>query len=80
MKIELTAYWGDGCAISTIKVSPKLLEQIKQGGEYSNSTWGYYEGKRFSVFWTFENGLFSIDGDDGMQCVVEESIEELITD
>jgi hypothetical protein len=80
MKIELTAYWGDGCAISTIKVSPKLLEQIKQGGKYYKSTWGYYDGQRFRVSWTFENGLYSIDGEDAMQCVVEEAIDELVAD
>ena len=80
MKITLTAYWGDDCASSTVKISPKCWEQIQQGVEFSRSTWGYYEGRRFSVFWIFKNGLYSISGDDGMQCVVEESVDELIVE
>lgn len=80
MKIELISYWGDGSGSSTIKISPKQWESIKQGGEFSKSTWGYADGKRFCVFWTFDNGLYSIDGDDGMQCVVEEAIDELVAD
>lgn len=80
MKIELTAHWGGGCATSSIKISPKQWEQIKQGGEYYKSTWGYYDGQRFSVSWTFENGLYSIDGDDSMQCIFDESIDQLVMD
>ena len=80
MKIELTAYWGGDCATSSIKISPKQWKQIKQGGEYYKRTWGYSDGQRFSVSWTFENGLYSIDGEDGMQCVVEEAIDELVAD
>lgn len=76
--VELTAYWGNDDAESTIKVSPRRWEAIQEGANYETSAWGWYEGRRFSVDWRFAGGNVSIDGEDGRQCVVEIPISELI--
>jgi hypothetical protein len=76
--IEITAYWGNDDAESTIKVSRRRWKEIQEGAEYATTAWGWYEGSRFSVAWSFAGGEVSIDGDDGMQCVVDLPICELI--
>lgn len=76
--VELTAYWGNDDAESTIKVSRRRWEAIQKGSEYKTSAWGWYEGRRFSVSWCFVRGEVSIDGDDGSQCVVKNSVSDLI--
>lgn len=76
--VKLTAYWGNGDAESTIKISPKRWKQIQEGAEDQSSAWGYYEGSRFSVYWRFTGGKVSINGDDGMECVLSLPVSDLI--
>lgn len=76
--IEITAYWGNDDAVSSIGMSPRQWKEIQDGGEYVTSGWGWYEGSRFSVTWAFARGVVSIDGEDGIQCVVELPVAELL--
>lgn len=78
--VSLTAYWGNDDAESTIKVSRRRWKAIREGAEYIASTWSWYEGQRESVTWVFENSCVSIHGDDGMECVLELPVDELITE
>jgi hypothetical protein len=75
--LELTAVWGNGDAGSTIKVSRRRWQQIQNGAEYDTSTWSWYEGRRYSVGWHFADGEVSVDGEDGMQCIVGLPVAEL---
>lgn len=76
--VELTAFWGNDDAESTIKLSRRRWKAIRAGAEYSTSAWSWYEGKRDSVAWSFTGGNVTIDGKDGRQCKVENPVEELI--
>lgn len=76
--VEVTACWGNGDALSSIKLSRRKWAAILAGEEYTKSTWSWYEGGRCLVTWSFEGGRVSIDGEDGMQCVVEKPASELI--
>jgi hypothetical protein len=69
--VELRAYWGNDDAESTIKLSRRKWSAILEGENYTKSTWSWYEGKRYPVTWCFSNGLVSIDGEDGRQCIVD---------
>ncbi len=76
--VELTAYWGNDDAESTIKIGPHQWREIQDGGDYSRRGWGWYEGRRFSVSWSFGGKEFSIGADDGMECVLGRPISDLI--
>lgn len=75
--VELTAFWGNDDADSTIKISAKKWEQIKAGAQFQKTVKSYYEGQKYDVTWSFLNRAVSIDGEDGRQCVVNLPIEEL---
>ena len=75
--IKLTAYWGNGDAESTIKVSRRRWRAIQKGAAYETNGWSWYEGDRFSVTWRFGEGLVSIDGEDARQCIVDSPVSEL---
>lgn len=74
----LTAYWGNDDADSTIRMSRRRWAAIQAGAEYWADATSWYEGKRSYIGWTFANGNFSISGEDGMDCIVDEPVEELI--
>ena len=76
--IELTAYWGNDDADSTIKVSRKKWEQIKAGAQFQKSAKSYYEGRSYDVVWQFSSGKVLISGDDGMMCADGLPVEDLI--
>ncbi len=76
--IKLTALWGNDDAESTIKVSRSRWKAITAGGTYERTAWGWYEGKRFSVIWQFQNGSFSVLAADGNDCITDYPVEELI--
>lgn len=76
--VELTAVWGNDDAGSTIKVSRRRWEQIQDGAEYCTSAWSWYEGRRSSVVWHFSEGLVSVRGEDGLECVIRLPVAELI--
>ena len=76
--VELTAVWGNDDAESTIKISRRRWQEIRKGAEHFESAWSWYEGRRYPVTWSFSRGMVSIDGDDGMQCVVDDPVDELV--
>ena len=76
--VEVTAYWGNDDAESTIKISRRRWKAILQGDEYTKYTWSWYEGTRFPVTWHFTSGKVSIYGEDGMQRVLDEPASDLI--
>jgi len=78
VNVEVTAYWGNDDAESTIKVSRRRWKAILNGADYTTTAWSWYEGKRYSVTWRFANGNVSIDGEDGMQCVLDQPASSLI--
>lgn len=75
--VEVTAYWGNDDAESTIKLSRRRWNAILNCNEYTMSAWSWYEGKRYPVTWSFSNGSVTIDGEDGMQCVVDRPVSAL---
>ena len=75
--ISITASWGNDDAESTISLTPEQWQSIQDGGEYFEYAESWYEGKREEVTWSFKNGLVTIDGEDGLQCLVDSPINEL---
>lgn len=76
--IELTAFWGNDDAESTIRVSLKIWEQINGGARFQKTAKSYYEGQSFDVTWVFFDRMVSIDAEDGMQCVAGLPVQDLI--
>lgn len=78
--VEITAYWGNDDAISTIKLSQKKWREIQAGTQLVKPAWSYYEGNRYRVLWSFSNSEVKIDGEDGRQCVVDLPVDELVVE
>ena len=78
--IQLTAVWGNGDADSTIRISRRRWQHIREGADYATSAASYYEGGRGSVAWHFSGGLLSILGDDDRECLIGHPVEDLIVD
>ena len=78
INITLTALWGNGDAESSIRVSRRIWEKINAGMKFSADSTGWYEGTHQSVYWRFVDGKVYIDGEDGMQCIVGDTIDSLI--
>lgn len=78
--VRIRAMWGNDDASSSIKVSCQRWRAIQAGSHYSQTTWAWYEGRRFRVQWTFKNGALCIDGCDGAQHVVDAPLTDLQTD
>ena len=76
--IELTTYWGNDDADSTIVLSNEIWQKISLGESFSIIAESTYEGIEETVTWSFGNGYFSIESDAGGQCIFAESIEALI--
>ena len=76
--IRLTAFWGNGDAESSIRVSRRMWKKIKEGMKFSFDSTGWYEGTRQKVCWSFIDGKVDIDGEDGRQCIVGDTINSLI--
>ncbi len=75
--VQVTATWGNDDVESSIKLSQKQWAAIEAGAEHEARAWAWYEGTRFSVRWSFRDGLVSIDGPDGMECMTELPVDEL---
>ena len=78
-RIQLTAVWGNEDAQSSVLVSRRRWTAIQSGAEYTVDAASSYEGKRYKVVWRFANRQVSIDGEDGMECVVGRSLSELVS-
>lgn len=75
--IELVCFWGNDDADSRVRISIKQWNVILQGGSFSRSTWGYYEGKRERVFWEIDNHSLNISGESGADYIIDGSIDDL---
>ena len=78
-RIQLTAVWGNDDAQSSVLVSRRRWIAIQRGAEFTVDASSSYEGKRYKVVWRFANGQVSIDGEDGMECVVGLPVGELVS-
>ena len=76
--IELTAWWGNSDAQSSIRVSRRKWKAIKQGLVFSKRSTGWYEGQRQSVVWHFSSAELSINGEEDEQFIVRQPVEDLI--
>lgn len=76
--VELTALWGNDDADSTIKISRRRWKRIQEGADYETSTWSWYEGRRYSVTWSFSEGVVSVFGGDGRECFIDLPVANLI--
>lgn len=77
-RIQLVAVWGNDDAESSIWVSRRRWTAIQSGAEHIVDASSSYEGKRYKVVWRFANRQVSINGEDGMECVVGLPVGELI--
>lgn len=75
--IELVAFWGNDDVESRIKISLKQWNSILNGEEYSRSTWSYYEGERYNVYWSIKNRMVDIYGEDGAHWVAEVGLNDI---
>jgi len=75
-QLRLISFFSDGISDGII-VSIEEWSQIKNGESFSETSEYWYDGESFDSFWEFKNGLFSISGSEGRQCVVESPISEL---
>jgi hypothetical protein len=78
-RIQLTAVWGNDDAQSSVLVSRRRWTAIQNGAEYTVNSSSSYEGKRYKVVWRFADRQVSIDGEDGMECVVGLPLSELVS-
>ena len=78
--VTLIACWGNDDADSTIKISPRQWSAIQAGESYERGAWGYYEGGRQHVLWSFEDRLVSVfpSDSDGGEHIVDAPLDELI--
>lgn len=77
--VQLTTLWGNDDAESSIRISRRRWSAIQNGGAYEVSASSMYEGNRYPVVWRFARGQVSIDGEDGMECVVDLPVTVLTT-
>jgi hypothetical protein len=78
--VEISEFWGDGCAISTIKISRRTWSKILAGERYEKSVSAYFDGALSTVEWIFENCKLSIIGDDLTYHIEDQKVEELTTE
>ena len=76
-RFRLTAFWGNADADSSILVSQRQWDAIQTGAEYTVNGFSYFEGLRYDVVWRFSEGRVSIEGENGMECVVSIPVSEL---
>ena len=77
--IQLTALWGNDDAESSIRISRRRWNAIQNGAAEEVDATSTYEGKKSPVVWRFADGRVSIEGDDGMECIVDLPVTDLIT-
>ena len=77
--IELLALWGNDDAESRIRISRRRWSAMQSGEAYEVSATSTYEGKRYPVVWRFAQSQVSIDGENGMECVVDLPVTSLIS-
>jgi hypothetical protein len=78
--VVLTATWGNDDAYSSIRISRRKWGALQEGAEYVQSASSWYEGAREPVVWVFENGKVTVNGEDGMVCVEDFPVSELMVE
>ena len=76
--VSVTAYWSEDDAESTLVLSDADWAALSVGATQVFQSKGFYEGEEFDVEWSFSNSYFCINGFDGRQCVVDETIQDLV--
>ncbi len=76
-EIQITARWGNGDAESTISITAEQWQVIQDGGNHVAYSESWYEGESEEVVWSFADGLVTIDGEDGRQCLIDVPLAEL---
>ncbi len=86
-RVALRAFWGNGDAESEIRLPLSKWKKILGGLEYEKGGYSWYEGRRYHVVWRFNmpyrqgtKGTFSIDGEEGMQCIVDANLSDIYAD
>jgi hypothetical protein len=77
--IDLLALWGNDDAESRIRMSRRRWSVIQNDGAYEVSATSTCEGKRHPVVWRFAQDQVSIDGEDGMEFIVDLPVTDLIS-
>ncbi len=77
--VTLRVYWGNDDAESSFRMPASKWKKVQNGLPYTRNTYGWYEGVRQNVTWSFNYrkdkiGLYCVDGEDGQQCVVDGDI------
>lgn len=83
-RVALRAYWGNGDANSEIRMPLSSWKKILDGMGCEKGGYSWYEGRRHHVVWRFNmpyrqgpRGTFSIDGEDGRQCIVDANLSDI---
>lgn len=75
--VELRAVWGNDDAESTIRITDEEWQELRAGAEEEFDAKSWYEGQKYEVLWRFADGRFSIYGEEGRECVLDCSVDEL---
>ena len=75
--LDVTAFWGNDDASSTIRIAKCTWDEIKENKEYTCDAVAYYEGTTFNTTWYFKDAIFSISGEDGSDYIIDDPISEL---
>lgn len=62
--LEVTAYWGNDDAFSTIRMRRIIWCKIKEGASHKRGSYLWYKGLRYFCYWVFSGGLASVSGSD----------------
>jgi len=83
-RVSLRAFWGNDDAESEIRLPLSKWKKILDGLEYKKGGYAWYEGRRFHVVWRFNKpnkrgskDNFSIDADDGSECIADRSLSNI---
>ena len=76
-EIELTAWWGHDDINTSIQVTQEDWAAIQAGDLYETESTYWYEGNEYAATWEVEHKKVNIHGEDGNECVVGMSIDEL---
>jgi hypothetical protein len=77
--IEITAWWGNDDVDASLQVTQTEWEDIKNGGEFEDVSSYFYEGQEYLANWRFTDGLVSITGEEGRECILEMPVDGLAT-
>ena len=68
-RVRMRVSWGNGDAGSEIVVRRSQWIAICRGEAVLRTAKGWYEGKSFSIYWSFEDRQLHVTNDEGGDCV-----------